>query len=366
MKRTTEEFIEKAKQVHGDKYDYSQSNYIGCQKKIDIICKEHGLFSQQTASHMKGVGCPKCAIINKTSTKNIFIEKAKKVHGDKYDYTLVHYKNSQSKVKIICHEHGIFEQQPNMHVTGRGCLICGKLKDPKNIVVDKKSFIVESNKIHNNKYDYSLVDYKNSQSKVKIICHVHGVFEQKPSNHVFGKGKGCGRCGKTKKLNLDIFLSTSNKVHNFKYNYKLVKFINVKTKVKIKCPIHNIIFEQTPNHHMKGVGCPICNESQGEKEIRILFERNNIKFKRNKKFKDCKYKKLLSFDFYLVNYNICIEYNGKQHYHPIDFFGGELLFLEQQQRDQIKRVYCENNNIKLIIIRYDENILDKLSFLKYL
>jgi very-short-patch-repair endonuclease len=262
-------------------------------------------------------------------------------------------------VEILCLEHGTFEQTPASHLTGRGCAKCGFKSF--GIVVDNKSFIEESNKIHNNKYDYSLSKYENSSTKIKIICPEHGMFEQQPSNHLVGKG--CGRCGKTKKLNLDIFLSKSNEIHNFKYDYSLVDFKNVKTKVKIKCPIHDIIFEQTPNHHMKGVGCPICKESNGEKEIRILFEKNNMKFIRNKKFKECKYKKELLFDFYLPKQNICIEYDGKQHYEPVHFWGGESELLNQKIKDEIKTNYCKNNNIQLIRIRYDENIAERLNFL---
>lgn len=357
--KNIDEFIEKAKKIHRNKYDYSKSIYKTSTKKLDIICPTHGIFSQQAMSHLMGAGCPKCAIMKKTLTKEKFIENAITKHGNKYDYSNVNYINSKIKVKIICFKHGEFEQKPTSHLMGRGCPICGHYSN--NVVTDTKSFIIESNKIHNQKYDYSNVNYINAYTKVKIICDKHGEFEQQPLNHL--AGKGCGKCGGTKKLNIDQFLEKSNFVHNFKYDYSLVVFKNVKTKVKIKCPIHNIIFEQTPNHHMKGVGCPICNESYGEKEIRIFFERNNIKFERNKKFENCKNKKMLPFDFYLSDYNICIEYDGKQHYEPIDWFGGIKTFNYIKNNDKIKTDYCKNNNLKLIRIKYTENILDKLLFL---
>ena len=290
----------------------------------------------------------------------MFIEKSIRIHDNKYDYSEVNYINSKIKIKIICHKHGIFEQTPASHLSGRGCAKCGNTSS-LNIVIDKDTFIKESNKIHKNKYDYSLVDYKNTKTKVKIICPEHGIFEQQPSNHLFGKG--CGRCGGTKKLNHDLFLSKSNGVHNYKYDYSLVNFINVKTKVKIKCTIHNIIFEQTPNHHMKGVGCPICNESTGEKEIRIFLEKNNIDFVRQKTFDDCVSIKKLQFDFFLSKYNTCVEFDGLQHYKPIEWFGGVESLEKSRIRDNIKTKYCLKNKINLIRIKYDENILDKLSFL---
>lgn len=177
-------------------------------------------------------------------------------------------------------------------------------------------------------------------------------------------GKGCGKCGGTKMLNLNEFILKSNKIHNNKYDYSLVNFKNVKTKVKIVCPIHNIVFEQTPNHHMNGVGCPVCNESKGEKEIRTFLEKNDIKYERNKKFKKCRYKRVLPFDFYLNEHNICIEFDGLQHYKPVNFWGGEVSLVEQKERDQIKTIFCRENNIKLIRIKYGQNIFDKLSFLK--
>ena len=111
---------------------------------------------------------------------------------------------------------------------------------------------------------------------------------------------------------------------------------------------------------MRGIGCPICNESKGEKEIRIFLENNAIKYSRNKRFNKCKDKKTLPFDFYLPKYNLCIEYDGLQHFKSIEFWGGEISLLEQKQRDQIKTTFCKENNIKLRRIKYDENILEKL------
>lgn len=143
-------------------------------------------------------------------------------------------------------------------------------------------------------------------------------------------------------------------MHGDKYDYSLVKYKNAHTKVKIICPLHGE-FKQTPNCHVIGSGCPTCNESKGEKEIRTYLKENNIKFKQQKSFPDCKYKYPLRFDFYLPEYNCCIEFNGIQHYEPSEFFGGVDAFELNQIRDKIKKEYCDNNNIPLIIIRYDED-----------
>ena len=137
----------------------------------------------------------------RTKTTEQFIIDAKKIHGDKYDYSLVEYEKAIIKVKIICTIHGIFEQSPNDHLSGHGCSKC--FGDNQRILKqsNKEEFITKANLIHDNKYDYSLVDYKHSKSKVKIICSIHDVFEQIPKGHL--SGHGCPKCkaDKTRILN---------------------------------------------------------------------------------------------------------------------------------------------------------------------
>ena len=189
MKNKT--FIEKAKEIHRDKYDYSLVNYINVRTKIKIICKEHGEFEQRPDSHLSGKGCPLCSKFNKLDTET-FIERAKEVHGDKYDYSLVDYVGSKIKVKIICSEHGEFEQIPCDHLIGRGCRKCGV----KSITKTNSDFIIKSRYIHGDKYNYSFVNYINSQESVIIVCPEHGEFEQIPNNHI-SKKQGCPKCSLT-------------------------------------------------------------------------------------------------------------------------------------------------------------------------
>ncbi len=186
-KLTTEEFIEKAIAVHVDRYDYSLVDYGGNQIKIKIVCKKHGIFEQRPADHLFGQGCDVCGGTHKLTTEQ-FIEMAITVHGDKYDYSLVEYVNNSTKIKIICKMHGVFEQNPADHLSNRGCYLCGKrtcgdkLKHTKDLIIDK--FI----NIHGYRFDYSLVEYININTKVKIICKEHGIFEQSPSTHINGNG----------------------------------------------------------------------------------------------------------------------------------------------------------------------------------
>ena len=136
-----EKFIELANKKHNNKYDYSKSDYKGITSKICIICPEHGEFWQVPQNHLNGQGCPKCANLRKgmyqVGTTESFIEKAKKVHGDKYDYSRVNYINNREKVCIICPEHGEFMQKPLDHIHGSGCPECGKHLDKSEKVVLK-------------------------------------------------------------------------------------------------------------------------------------------------------------------------------------------------------------------------------------
>lgn len=347
-KLSKDEFIQKSKNIHGNKYDYSKIHYINIRNKVKIICPIHGIFEQNANSHIQGYGCSKCSY----NDINEFIKKSKKIHGDKYDYSLVKYKNSLTKVIIICPEHGEFTQLPYNHLNGKGCKDCCTL----NKRLKNDEFIQKSNFIHGDKYDYSLVNYKDSKTKVKIICKKHGVFEQKPNYHL--NGQGCARCFNTFKLTTTDFIIKSKEIHDNKYNYTLVNYINSKIKVKIICPIHGV-FEQMPNcHTTQKQGCPLCKESKGERIIRQFLLKNNIIFIKQKTFSKClsdKNKKL-KFDFYLPDYNMCIEYDGEQHNKVVEHWGGETDFIKRKIRDNIKNEYCLKNNIRLIRINYNENI----------
>jgi hypothetical protein len=352
VKKTTEQFIEDAKNVHGDKYDYSLVEYVGSHSKIKIICKEHGVFEQSSTNHLSGGGCPICCNNVKLTTEE-FIKRAKKLHGDKYDYSLVDYKNARSKVIITCPIHGEFQQFSVGHLNGKGCRKCGGT-DKSNT----KNFIEKAKEIHNDKYNYSLVDYKNNRTKVKIICPIHGEFEQEPHSHL--SGCGCKKCAGLNKLTTKEFIDKSIKIHNNKYDYCLVEYKNYSTKVKIICPIHGE-FEQIPLNHFKGKGCKFCSTSKGELKVKYFLEEKNIKYISQYRFIDCRNIKPLPFDFYLPEYNMCIEYDGEQHFKPFIWDYDKKNFKKTKKHDEIKNQYCLKNNIKLIRIKYDQNVNDYLT-----
>ena len=159
------------------------------------------------------------------------------------------------------------------------------------------------------------------------------------------------------------FIEKAKKVHGEKYDYSLVNYKTSHVKINIICQKHSE-FKQTPHNHLKGHGCPGCNQSKGEEKIANLLKDKKIIFLPQHRFKNCVDKIPLPFDFYLPDYNTCIEFNGIQHYKPNEYFGGIDTFKDQQKKDKLKLQYCKNNHISLIIVKYNEKvekIIEKLN-----
>lgn len=291
--------------------------------------------------------------MSKKLTTEEFISKAKDAHGGLYNYSLVNYQNSSTKIKIICSVHGEFEQTPNNHISQKqGCPICAG-----NKLMNKRGFVEKAKDVHGNIYDYSKVNYTGNKSKVIINCNKHGDFEQKPNQHL--NGNGCPKCAGVGRTTKD-FINDASEKHDDKYDYSKTIYKRYDTPIKIICPIHGE-FEQKPYIHLMGSGCQKCSESKGEKKIALFLEKNKINFERQKIFSNCKNPKTdrhLKFDFYLPNYNICIEYDGEYHYEPWRLYfnknQSEIKFKEMKERDEIKNKYCLYNKIGLLRIPYFE------------
>jgi hypothetical protein len=298
-----------------------------------------------------------------------FIKKAQIIHGNKYDYSLVNYINCKCKNKIICPSHGIFEQNANNHLQGQGCPKCKNEKISKALKYTPEEFFKRCYIVHKNKYDYSLSQYKDIKTKIKIICKNHNcIFEQSPDSHV-NKGRGCPKCGNEEtilytKSNLHKFIRKAQQIHGDKYDYSLVKYINNHILISIICKKHSSTpFKQSPKKHLAGKGCPICSSSKGETKIRLFLKNNNIDFEEQKTFDKCKLKNKLKFDFFIIDKNTLVEFHGKQHYININFFYNrpQYNFEYQQRRDTIKRKFAKKNNIKLLEIPYWEK--DNIEFI---
>lgn len=185
---TTDEFISKSIEKHGDKFNYSLVKFINTKTKVILICKYHGEFLQNPNNHLNGQGCFKCSNDHKRDCLERFVYKSNLIHGNKYDYSFTNYINSRTNVNIICPEHGNFKQIPNAHLNGNGCPgCCNSLK------IDTDEFIKRAKLKHSNKYDYSSTVYINSKTNIIITCKEHGDFIQVPSNHLCGNG--CPKCG---------------------------------------------------------------------------------------------------------------------------------------------------------------------------
>lgn len=295
-------------------------------------------------------------------TQDEFITRAKEVWGDRYDLSEAVYVNWRSSVIVTCQKHGRFQANAGLFLQGRGCKNCGIEKNADRCRLTTKQFILKARQVHGWKYDYSLVDYKSGDEKVTIICKEHGSFFQQARVHLMGEG--CPECGKKRiadksRLSRDEYITRANERHGDRYDYSLVEYNGCRAKIKLICREHGE-FLTAAYSHLNGRGCPKCNSSTGENEIRRLLLSKGIEFISQYKFGDCKHKKPLPFDFYLPKQNLCIEFQGEQHFSPIETFGGEEKFKLYQLRDQIKRDYCASHGIRLVEIRYDQDIEEEL------
>ena len=440
MKKTTEEFINQAKAVHGDKYSYEKVVYINNGVKVEIYCNTcKKYFLVRPTSHLRGNNCITCSF-NSTAIKNrlsieeikekvnkignnefevntnnyenqyselefkhsvcghtfkrklinflvggncpfcfkypiksneLFIKQAKLVHKDKYSYKETDYKGSSVKVKIYCNTcNEYFYIIPSNFLFGSGCKKCGRTRANKITALTKKQFIEKAKSIHNDHYDYSSVEYINNHTKVKIYCNVCKEYLYIiPSNHL--SGKGCIKCHhnnmkRDRSFTKEQFIEKAKLVHGDKYDYSLVEYTNARNKVKIICPIHGE-FEQEPMSHNKGCGCKQCNTSKGEMTIENFLNKHNIQYKIEYTFDDCRNDKTnfkLKFDFYLPELNTCVEFDGKHHFEPVNFSSNltdvelEVAFDGVQYRDKLKDKYCLSKGIKLIRIPYFD--IDKI------
>lgn len=355
-KLTLKEFVDKATEKHKGKYDYNKVVYTNNSTKVCIICPEHGEFWQTPNSHLMGNGCPECSG-NVKLTKEEFIKRANKIHGEKYNYDNVVYKNANTKVCIICPEHGEFWQKPSLHLMGSGCKKCGGKKVAEKLKSNRENFIKIAREIHGQKYDYSKVEYANERTKVCIICPEHGEFWQTPHCHL--TGQGCPICGyekisrkKTKKN--EDWVEEVKKIHNNKYSYEKTIYERWNKKVIITCPIHGD-FEQLAYNHQQGKGCPKCKRSHLEIEMEDFLKAKKVNF-------ICQYrpkflsvgKRHLSVDFYLPDYKAAIECQGKQHFIGNTFYSKNIEKIIE--RDKYKKDLLEQNNVRVFYYTNENNV----------
>lgn len=334
---STASFVAEAIEVHGNRYNYEKVNCKTAKGKVTIICKEHGAFQQSYSNHVKHKqGCPKCAGKMKKTTEE-FISDACMVHGDTYDYSLVDYKGKARKIAIICRKHGVFEQTPNTHLNGAGCMLCHRDAMTTSVV----EFIVKAREIHGDKYDYDQVAFTRLTDKITITCPQHGPWEAVAADHVH-KRRGCPTCSGYK-LTRDEFIRRANFLHGDKYDYGLTVYDGYSSPVTITCPKHGN-FTQTPDSHLQGKGCRMCanvGPSKGQREI-LDFISQHAKAVEEYKFDGSR----RAFDIYLPEHKLAIEYNG--------IFWHSSKFQRDGGKEMEKYRVAEKHGVRTIFIFEDE------------
>lgn len=260
-KITNESVIKKCKAIHGDKYDYSNLDYVDSKTPLTIICKEHGEFRQLLCNHLKGCGCPKCGGNNRMKTEEYVSRIKSKCNGPNILFDKVEYVNNHTPITLVCKIHGEWNTWPTSLNKNIECPECQKIRLHNKFAKTTKEFVEKAQSVHKNKYDYSKAEYKDNKIKVCITCHKHGDFWQLPNDHL--RGQGCPQCGqdsmwdKRGRMTTEKIVKRFIEVHGDKYNYDNVNYISPRDKVEIICKKHGV-FLQFPYSHLQGCGCPKC------------------------------------------------------------------------------------------------------------
>lgn len=378
LRSNTEEFIEKAREIHGDKYSYEKAVYTGCTKPLIVTCPLHGDFEITPHKHISGKhGCPECGKLLRAAKRNKgaqFVERAKAIHGDKYNYSLVDYKTCKDPVEIICNTCGKhFPQTPDNHINlQRGCPFCGMERVKEKAVQRGKERKGKPNFKHRSsteewiakvltkhpefadKYDYSRVVYTKADERVEIICKTCGrVMRPKACKHLFGQGcKTCAarKTAENRAIPFNEVVERAKEVHGDKYEYFEDSYINMSEPMLIKHKKCGNVFPQRPEFHIgKKQGCPFCQHvvSSGEKDVFAFVKehihcevQNNVRIVPDFFVGDKKVHKA-ELDIYVPELKLAIEYNGT-YFHDISLKGKGYHIG--------KRKACEQLGIRMISI----------------
>ena len=331
-KLTTEQFIQKARAKHGDLYDYGNVNYVNNHTKVNITCLAcDDDFPQRPAKHLGGQGCPTCAhkkiAAFQTLTLAEFIQKARAIHGDLYDYSNVNYVTNRTKVNITCLAcDDDFPQRPAKHLDGQGCPTCGLHKSIEAQKMTLAEFIQKARAIHGDTYDYSNVNYVPIHTKINITCSTcQDDFPQRPNCHL--NGHGCPTCGLHKrieahKMTQAEFIQKARAIHGDTYDYSNVNYVPIHTKINITCSTCQDDFPQKPSCHLNGHGCPTCVNKTEKLTCDILQSvLNTLKVKHMGYYVT---EDIGRMDIVVFNQNgdiVCfIEVDGRQHFVFVEIF----------------------------------------------
>ncbi len=346
-----EEFLAKARAVHGERYDYSKVTYTDTKSLITIVCPEHGEFHQRSGAHLQGSGCPSCGAksANKRSNLGRFVARARARHGERYDYTKAVYRDVHTRIEIGCARHGDFLQEPAAHLSGQGCPKCSREAVGAKNRLTTDEFIASAHKVHGSRYIYSGTQYISTHDLVRILCPLHGEFIQKPILHL--AGRGCQLCGveataKAKQYSQEEYIAAVSAVHEGKYTYPSLVFRGIKNTVEVTCGQHGS-FWQEANNHLQGQGCPSCSHqySKPHKEVECFLRGSGVEFDSNSR-------NIIpprELDIYVPSRKLAIEFNGTW-WHSLD--GTQTARGKNSHRDKYRE--CLAKGIRLLQINEDE------------
>ena len=366
------EFILKAEKLYGDQFNYDSVVYINNKIKVKIYCNKHKKYfwtepAILLSKTLKYSPCPYCSKEERIEqirleSEKRFISKSIEKYGDIYDYSKIHYINETTKVEIICKKHNkSFFKTPINHLTlNQGCPYCKKEECRAGFRVSFEEFVQEAKKKFGDRFEYSKEHFVNMGTKMTIYCKKHNYyFEQAPRQHLISQC-GCPLCSKEEfghipiKMSKEMFIERSKEIFgDDTFDYSRLEYINIETPVELYCNIHKVWFKVIPEKHLcRHQGCPECNNAESclEKEVRLLLERNDIKFEKEKKFKWLKYKSNMRLDFYLPELNIAIECHGPQHFIQAKNIWSDTpeKLKITQERDQLKNEQCKEHNIQIL------------------
>ena len=289
-------------------------------------------------------------------TNEEYIEECKQ-YG--YDLPIEEYKGSSMKIKHKCNKCGnVYLQSPHKHLIGHGCPKCAREKQRLSITLTNSMYI---KKCKDSNLDMPLDEYKGNKEYLSFRCSICNlVYKQQAYAHL--NGRRCPYCFGTKRKTTQEYI---NECKQLGYDLPIEGYKSNKLKIKHKCKLCGSVYKQKPNAHLSGNGCPICNESHGERYIRNYLDNHNIVYESQKKFNGLKDKQPLSYDFYLSKQKVLIEYQGIQHFESVSFDSKASSDLETQQyHDKLKREYAQKYGYTLLEPTYKLDNQEKIN--KYL
>lgn len=372
---TKEKITQRIKEKHGDRYIYflDDVDYKNQYSKMKIKCKQCGYeFFQTIKGHMSGRGCPKCAqkIRNKSRQPSIeeLFDKLAKIHNGVYKYPQKIYENNRTKINIECTICGnVFTQTIGQHLTGCGCPHCANAKNADRCRSTIQEFIKKVQNIYGDQIGFDKTEYKGATQKTWFFCKkCQRYFLQTPASLLSGHAcQFCGRAAGMEKRSIkpSAIIDRLVELYGDDFTYYKEKITRINRKAPFTCKHCKKTFYATPKQLLMGNGCPKCKRSRGERFISKWLKENNINFIEQKSFSDCRDKQPLPFDFFLPDYNMCIEFQGPQHFNAHFFITrtkskekGNELFETQKRHDQIKKDYCKKNGIQLREIKYTKSL----------